>query len=259
MAKNKVSDWDVVANNNTDLTGTITLGEGMPPSYVNDAIREMMAQIKQWQSGASGDDYTINGTLNLNGELKLDSSSGTAGQVLVSQGLGATPAWGNAFVTGMIMLWSGSTSSVPSGWRLCDGGGGTPDLRDRFVVGAGNSYDVNATGGSKDAIAISHSHTASTSVTTKSQSGYFDTINRGGTSYRNPMVRRGGGTVSVSNKNNSMSFGEGWEGEGGSGGTRTTIDTSHNHSASTSVNSAGSSGTDKNLPPYYALAYIMKV
>jgi len=41
----------------------------MPPSYVNDAIREMMAQIKQWQSGSSGDDYTINGTLNINGEL----------------------------------------------------------------------------------------------------------------------------------------------------------------------------------------------
>ena len=60
MAKNKVSDWDVVANNNTDLTGTITLGEGMPPSYVNDAIREMMAQIKQWQSGTSSETLNIN-------------------------------------------------------------------------------------------------------------------------------------------------------------------------------------------------------
>ena len=258
MAKTKVSEWDVVADNNQDISG-ITLGTGMPPSYVNDSIREMMAQLKDWQSGSSGDDYTITGNLGVNGTLTINGSSGTSGQVLVSQGDGVIPKWGDAFITGMIMLWSGATDAVPAGWSLCDGTGNTPDLRDRFVVGAGNSYDVNATGGSKDAIAISHSHTASTSVTTKSQSGYFDTINRGGTSYRNPMVRRGGGTVSVSNKNNSMGFGEGWEGEGGSGGTRTTIDTSHNHSASTSVNSAGSSGTDKNLPPYYALAYIMKV
>ena len=259
MAKNKVSDWDVVANNNTDLTGTITLGEGMPPSYVNDAIREMMAQIKQWQSGVSGDDYTINGTLNLNGELKLDSSSGTAGQVLVSQGLGATPAWGNAFVTGMIMLWSGSTSSVPSGWRLCDGGGGTPDLRDRFVVGAGNSYDVNATGGSKDAVAISHSHTASTSVATKTGlNGTLTLINRGGSSGAQSLMRARSGSVTYASQGQG-NYGTGWEGEGGSNSSKATFALNHNHSASTSVNSAGSSGTDKNLPPYYALAYIMKV
>ena len=256
MAKNKVSDWDVVANNNTDLTGTITLGEGMPPSYVNDAIREMMAQIKQWQSGASGDDYTINGTLNLNGELKLDSSSGTAGQVLVSQGLGATPAWGNAFVTGMIMLWSGSTSSVPSGWRLCDGGGGTPDLRDRFVVGAGNSYDVNATGGSKDAIAISHSHTFSGSTNNAGSHNHYVTSSA---TSSNPSFSgtsaftwasagglgnsdyRGGSTSARANRGRSSDVGN------------------HSHSISGTISASGSSGTNANLPPYYALAYIMKV
>ena len=44
MAKTKVSEWDVVADNNQDISG-ITLGTGMPPSYVNDSIREMMAQL----------------------------------------------------------------------------------------------------------------------------------------------------------------------------------------------------------------------
>ncbi len=239
MAKNKVSDWDVVANNNTDLTGTITLGEGMPPSYVNDAIREMMAQIKQWQSGASSE------TLNINGELKIEGSSGTNGQVLVSQGSGEAPKWGDAFVTGMIMLWSGSTSSVPSGWRLCDGGGSTPDLRDRFVVGAGSSYDVNATGGYRDAVAISHTHSASTSVT--------------------------GSTSTAGNHRHAIKRSNSDSGFGGSVGTdavgsnyvQSEYAGDHKHSisvtASTSVNSAGSSGTNRNLPPYYALAYIMKV
>jgi microcystin-dependent protein len=145
----------------------------------------------------------------------------------------------------MIMLWSGSTSSVPSGWKLCNGSSGTPDLRDRFVVGAGSSYDVNATGGSKDAVAISHSHSASTSVS--------------------------GSTSSAGNHRHAIKRSNSDSGFGGSVGTdavgsnyvQSEYAGEHKHSisvtASTSVNSAGSSGTDKNLPPYYALAYIMKV
>lgn len=49
--------------------------------------------------------------------------------------------------TGVIMMWSGSIATVPSGWGLCDGTGGKPDLRDRFIVGAGRQYSVTNTGG----------------------------------------------------------------------------------------------------------------
>ena len=49
---------------------------------------------------------------------------------------------------GVIVMWSGSQASIPSGWALCNGANGTPDLRDRFIVGAGSSYAVGATGGS---------------------------------------------------------------------------------------------------------------
>ena len=51
---------------------------------------------------------------------------------------------------GGIIMWSGSIVSIPNGWRLCDGTNGTPDLRDKFVVGAGNVYSVNDTGGTTD-------------------------------------------------------------------------------------------------------------
>ena len=51
------------------------------------------------------------------------------------------------FVTGMIMLWSGSINNIPEGWMLCDGNNGTPNLTDRFVLGAGAQYQVGDTGG----------------------------------------------------------------------------------------------------------------
>lgn len=48
---------------------------------------------------------------------------------------------------GMILIWSGAITEIPSGWVLCDGNNGTPNLQDKFVVGAGNTYAVDATGG----------------------------------------------------------------------------------------------------------------
>lgn len=60
------------------------------------------------------------------------------------------------FKTGMIILWSGSLTVVPSGWVICDGNNNTPDLRDRFIVGAGNTYSKGDTGG-----ATTHLHSGS--------------------------------------------------------------------------------------------------
>jgi len=49
--------------------------------------------------------------------------------------------------SGAILVWSGAVSAVPSGYTLCNGQNGTPNLQDSFVVGAGSSFSVNATGG----------------------------------------------------------------------------------------------------------------
>lgn len=59
-----------------------------------------------------------------------------------------------ALPSGTILLWSGSIASIPGGFVLCDGNNGTPDLRDRFVVGAGLVYSVDDTGGT-----LTHNHT----------------------------------------------------------------------------------------------------
>jgi microcystin-dependent protein len=142
----------------------------------------------------------------------------------------------NGIPTGVIVMWSGAIVNIPSGWLLCDGGNGTPDLRDRFIVGAGSAYAVGATGGSANAIVVSHTHTATTTAT---DSGHTHS------SQGNGAPNGGGaGVAYVSATGNQPGY--------------ATTTGFASISASTTVNSTGSSGTNANLPPYYALAYIMK-
>ncbi len=58
--------------------------------------------------------------------------------------------WLQLYLKGMIVVWKGEVEAIPSGFHLCDGTNGTPDLRDRFVPGAGSSYNPDETGGLYD-------------------------------------------------------------------------------------------------------------
>jgi microcystin-dependent protein len=149
--------------------------------------------------------------------------------------IGTQPATGATIPAGLISMWSGSIGSIPSGWLLCNGSSGTPDLRDRFVVGAGSTYAVAATGGTADAVVVSHTHTASTIAT---DSGHTHSSNANG------APNGGGAGSAMTNSGNSPGY--------------ATTTGNANITASTTVNSAGVSGTNQNLPPYYALAYIQK-
>ena len=115
---------------------------------------------------------------------------------------------------GGIIMWSGATNNIPSGWALCDGNNGTPNLQDKFIVGAGSSYAVDATGGSADATLVSHTHNL-----------LYNHGSFGGSS----------GAVTPRSGNSPVTPG-----------------------ISGRVSTEGSSATNANLPPYYALAYIMK-
>lgn len=149
---------------------------------------------------------------------------------------------GTTIPLGVISLWYGSIGSVPTGWYLCDGTNGTPDLRNKFVVGAGSTYSVAATGGSTDAIVVSHTHTA-TSTSTSTVTDPTHTHNYTSAS------GSGGQGFSAAGVGNSIN-----------NNTTTAASTGITVATSTSTTnaSAGVSGTNANLPPYYALAYIMK-
>ena len=256
MAKTKISEFSATPADNTDISN-INIAEGCSPANLNNAVRSLMAQLKDQQAGTSGDPFTVSGTLTASGTLTssgtlavtggltLDGSAGTSGQVIVSAGSG-TPTWGSGFPSGGIIMWSGTIATIPSGWLLCTGSSGTPDLRNRFIIGAfsdttGVAYTTvtganTQTGGSKDAIAVSHTHTATSTVT---DPGHTHTVNAIGFS--------NGGSGGATQTN---SYYLGAYGTINSATTGITV--------ATSIASAGSSGTNANLVPYFALAYIMK-
>lgn len=127
--------------------------------------------------------------------------------------------------SGFIGLWSGAANAIPAGWLLCNGLNGTPNLVDRFVLGAGTSTPaVGTTGGSKDAIVVSHTH----AVTDPGHS--------------HGVYINGTGTGAGFN-NNNRSY---------------ALPATTSATTGITIAAAGQSGTNANMPPYYALCYIMK-
>jgi microcystin-dependent protein len=131
--------------------------------------------------------------------------------------------------SGGIILWSGAANAIPSGWVLCDGTNSTPNLVDRFVLGAGISTPaVASSGGSKNAIVVSHSHGITdpghlhaTNIAADGVGGSYRSF--GQQQFDNPTM------INTDSKTTGIT-----------------------------INSEGSSGVNANMPPYYALCYIMK-
>jgi hypothetical protein len=167
-----------------------------------------------------------------------------------------TQAASTAFVlaygvpSGVILLWSGSSGTIPSGWYLCDGTNGTPNLVNRFVVGATSTYAVGATGGSADAIVVEHTHTGTTA--NKSLTGRFDIRT---SILGNPFVYSDTGIVDIDD-NGGINVSSFVTDTTQVDSSRVSFNASHDHTFTTA--STGSSATNANLPPYYALCYIMK-
>lgn len=161
--------------------------------------------------------------------------------------------------TGVIVMWSGSTSSVPTGWALCNGQNGTPDLRDRFIVGAGNSYSVGSKGGA-DSVTLttsqmpSHAHSLnvnSFNVKINFDSGVERASDKGtnisGT--HNTIAEAGSGSQYGIRIGSTASYDNGYA----------VSDLTHASTIDASISNSGSDQSHENRPPYYALAFIMKL
>lgn len=216
----------------------------------------------------SNANLAVNGTSILSGSVTMNSlptaTSATNYNFLVQQSNKVVKQVAAAPIpVGGIIMWSGTIATIPSGWKLCNGSNGTPNLRDKFVVGAHSDLSgtaksnvegsYNQSGGD-----ISHNHGASTSAHTLTagqipahshtyKDSYYIEINNpgtgangaiGGTDYVGPTKYKGSGDSD--NDNKYVYWRSGVTATAGTGG-------SHSHTVP----------TDNHLPPYFALAYIM--
>lgn len=247
MSKTKISLYDADPSNNTDIDG-INLAEGMAPGLVNNAIRELMAQLKDFQVGSAGDPLTVGGNLAVTG-----TSSFTGAITMSSRLVDALP-------TGTKMLFQ--QTAAPTGWtkdtandnkalRVVSGTAGTGgSVAFTTAFGSQNVGDTTLT----EAQIPSHTHTFSGSGNTGEAGGHNHTV----IDPSHNHIMHGEGSIPgggfLSNNNNAYSGGGGSSFGVTAGvdadlktGTETTgisLDAVGNHAHSFSVSgSTGNSGS----------------
>ena len=182
-----------------------------------------------------------------------------------------------ALPAGVIVMWSGDTSNIPEYYQLCDGTNGTPDFRDKFVVGAGNVYAPGAQGGSvTSTLSIAnlplHSHTFSNSISvsgsaiTANAGGHTHIISDPGHHHTMPLTNAYGPYTSPIGLGNDADVVD-WPTSNATTGI--SISTAPNHQHNVTIQSggviAGNTGLTGSaipfsiLPSYYAKCWIMKM
>jgi microcystin-dependent protein len=208
--------------------------------------------------GASAD--TWGGKINTNLDSLDDLLDGTTAiKPNLSEGLWkvggvavtATAAQINAPIpVGGIIIWSGSAAAIPTGWLLCDGTNSTPNLRDRFVVGAGSTYAVGATGGAATVTLTTGNlpaHTHTVNINTGAMSANASHTHTVPSNVDNLGVNTGNGTAGITGGDLQIV-----------NSTTSASNIDHVHNVNGNTGSIGSGTAHENLPPYYALCYIMK-
>jgi microcystin-dependent protein len=254
------SAWETANPMQVDSTGNneiirvaseMTIGGGFAAAAAPNNGLLVQGQTGLGTSTVNSDRLTVDGTTNLNGATTVNGNVNVSGTVVANNYTIPTTNNTNSPVpTGGIIMWNGSINSIPSGWALCDGTNGTPDLRNRFIVGAGDQYNVLNTGGAKEVTLTQnetpirdHSHWVDLTTTTDGNHNHsigFDD-NNGGDSYAAHESADASGCCD--------------------GSYTTASGGNHSHSVSGSTASTGDSSADahENRPPYLALAYIMKL
>lgn len=183
----------------------------------------------------------------------LDASTGHDHTGLVGHGkyCGGIPIGG-------IIIWSGAVVDIPTHWHICDGTTGTPDLRNRFVIGAGGSYAVAATGGATTH-SFAHTH-GPTGVTVANESSHTHGIGTLATDtepdHSHDVVFSGSGFIRSGSSRESTA--EDGSHSHGIGTGSTGAGSAHTHALS-GTTASGGSATQDTMPPYYALCYIQRI
>ena len=189
----------------------------------------------------------------------------------VSTAVATTAFVHSVMPTGIIVMWNSTAASIPAGWQLCNGSNGTPDLRDRFIVGAGSTYAFGDTGGATSVTLTQasmpiHTHVLSGALTTGSAGSHTHSAtvtDPGHTHTHEPFSQGSGGSAGFQGANWGSTRNTGSSTTGVSVSIASVLD--HTHSLTLSGNTQSTGGTGgttqphENRPPYYALCYIQKM
>ncbi len=178
----------------------------------------------------------------------IDSMSTTSKDDISSQ---ISSSISSAIPKGVIVAWSGAIADIPSGWALCNGEHDTPDFRDKFIIAAGGSYAVAATGGSSS---VTTAGTVGGTALTVAQLPVHSHVQQHNADASHAYPEGWDGAVNGNNSN--------WTGgyfqTGGSNKRTNFTSTMNAGSGSTHTHTLTMNSTSI-LPPYYALAWIMKL
>lgn len=155
------------------------------------------------------------------------------------------PAYGGFTPVGGIIMWSGNTSNIPANWQLCNGSGGTPDLRDRFIVGAGGNFATGITGG----------------PTIQGSTGGFALTQANIPAHTHSVPVKQGSVASSSSRETGIILGSGelWTGWGAEGDDPSGRNNLNPDSSKGLPHSHTLVSATELLPKYYALAFIMRM
>lgn len=214
----------------TVAASKITGDKTLPDGVLSDNVAKLAAPQIFTGPKAFASPVTVNAALTVNARISAPDNTVTAKKFV---GNGTIPIGG-------IIMWSGAIADIPSGWALCDGGDNTPDLRSKFIIGAGrvNTYPVGNEGGASEVqLSIdnmpNHKHTYDDHVMwvndSKISGRDLHSADALGTA-------KGIGANTTDNTNDRVLVHKGRSTSSVGGGTAFSI-----------------------LPPYYALAFIMRV
>jgi hypothetical protein len=180
MAKNKISEFSSTPANNTDIAG-INIAEGCAPSGINNAIRELMAQLKDQQAGTDGDNFTVGGGFTSVGAAVFSSTVAVSGAATFSNNviLGAAttntvtlnsativaPSELSISSTGAVKLPSGTTAERPSGTAGQIRYNSSLGRYEGYANSAWNALGAGATGGGADTVFVENSQIVTISYT----------------------------------------------------------------------------------------------
>lgn len=178
--------------------------------------------------------------LDVNGNVQVTGDINTQGKVQENNH--------DLIPRGTIIMWHGEHTKIPDGWAVCDGDNGTPDLRDRFIIGAGKNYKVDSTGG-KDSVSLKinemprHTHTASSTIPKEDGkhlhywNGYYQKEHKDKGSQVRSRNKISSDSKDAINNNDGI----------------------HGHDIETEIGFSGDGATHENRPPFYALLFLMKL